>query len=204
MQAIRREVGQYPEGEPFATARLLALGPRAAVDQALARLARDGVITRIRRGVYVRPRVSKLVGEVPPEPAAVVGAIAEATGETVTPHGAEAARLLGLSTQVPLAVVYNTNGKTREFQLGQVVVKMRHASNRQLALAGTPAGTALVALRYLGRQAVDERTIEHVRARIGHEQFEVMRQETGAIPSWLSDVIWRTQQTGGTAEARHG
>jgi hypothetical protein len=198
MRAVREKVGQMPEGEPFSTARLLVLGPRAAVDQSLARLAREKVITRVRRGVYVRPKVSRLVGEVPPEPAAVINAIAEATGETVAPHGAEAARLLGLSKQVPLMVVYNTNGKTRQFQVGTVVVKLRHASNRQLTLAGTPAGTALAALRYLGKEAVSERTVEHVRARIGDEQFEAMRKETGAIPSWLSDVIWRVQQGGRT------
>lgn len=204
MQAVREKVTQLPEGEPFATARLLVLGPRAAVDQSLARLAREKVITRVRRGVYVRPRVSRLVGEVPPEPAAVVEAITEATGETVAPHGAEAARLLGLSTQVPLTVVYSTNGKTREFRVGEVVVKLRHASNRQLALAGTPAGTALAALRYLGKQAVSERTIEQVRARIGDEQFEAMRQETGAIPSWLSDVIWQAQHVGQATGTRNG
>ena len=198
MQAVRQEVGKIHEGKPFPTARLLFLGPRAAVDQSLARLTREGVIKRVRPGVYFRPKISRLVGEVPPDPAAVIEAITESTGETVAPHGAEAARLLGLSTQVPLAVIYNTNGKSREFRVGQVVVKLRHVSNRQLALAGTPAGTALAALRYLGRQAVDERTLEQVRSRIGGEQFEAMRQEVGAMPSWLSDVFWRAQKQNGT------
>jgi len=145
-----------------------------------------------------------LAGKVPPNPAAVVKAIAEATGETVAPHGAEAARLLGLTTQVPLTAIYSTNGKTREFKIGQVVVKLRHASNRQLTMAGTPAGLALAALRYLGRQAVDEQTVEQVRDRIGDEQFQVMRQEAGAIPSWLSDVIWRAQQRSEPFEAGRG
>ena len=203
-RAVREEVKQFPEGEPFATARLLRLGPRTAVDQALARLAREGYISRVRRGIYIRPKVSRLAGKVPPNPAAVVEAISEATGETIAPHGAEAARLIGLTTQVPLIAIYNTNGKTREFKIGQVVVKLRHASNRELAMAGTPAGVALAALRYLGRQGVDEQTVEQVRARIGDEQFQVMRQVAGAIPSWLSDMIWRAQQRSEPIEADHG
>jgi hypothetical protein len=194
MEAVREKVGRLPEGEPFATARLLTLGQRAAIDQALSRLTREGTLSRVRRGVYMRPRVSRLVGEVPPEPAAVVKAIAEATGETVAPHGAEAARQLGLSTQAPLTIVYSTNGKSREVRVGRIVIKFRHTSNRQLALAGTPAGTALAALRYLGQQVVDEQTLQQVRARIGDEQYQAMRNETGAIPAWLSDTMWREQQ----------
>jgi len=43
-----------------------------------------------------------------PEPSKVAQAIARAHGETVQVQGAEAARLLGLTTQMPLqAVFYN-------------------------------------------------------------------------------------------------
>lgn len=194
MQAIRNEVERLPEGQPFATARMLTLGPRAAVDQALARLAKEGVITRVRRGVYARPKSSRLVGTVPPAPEAVIAAIAEVTGETVIPHGAEAARQLGLTTQVPMTVVYRTNGKSRNLTVGRLLVRLMHTSNRQLALAGTPAGTALAALRYLGRGAVNEDVLRTVRRAIGEEQFSTLRNETGALPSWLSDEMWHFEQ----------
>ena len=103
-------------------------------------------------------------------------------------------RSLRLSTQASLTIVYSTNGKSREVRVGRIVIKLRHTSNRQLALAGTPAGTALAALRYLGQQVVDEQTLQQVRARIGDEQYQAMRNETGAIPAWLSDTMWREQQ----------
>ena len=191
-ESVRLAALKLPRGEPFTTARLLGLGPRAAVDQALSRLAREGVLTRVRRGVYLRPKQSRLVGRVPADPEAVVRAIAESTGETIAPTGATAANQLGLTTQMVLSYVYRTSGRSRDVRIGRVTVKLRHASTRQLALANTPAGTALAALRYLGRQAVTERTVMQVRRRIGERQFAHLRNATWAMPAWLSDKIWHS------------
>ena len=44
-----------PEGAPVAAKGLLHLGNRAAVDQALSRLAERGQLIRAGRGVYLRP-----------------------------------------------------------------------------------------------------------------------------------------------------
>ena len=44
-----------PEARPICAGALLHLGNRAAVDQALSRLARSGRLMRICQGVYMRP-----------------------------------------------------------------------------------------------------------------------------------------------------
>ena len=41
----------------------LDLGPRAAVDKALQRLAQSGQVTRIQRGLYFQPRKGSLTGK---------------------------------------------------------------------------------------------------------------------------------------------
>jgi hypothetical protein len=193
-EAVRHAVLRLPRGEPFPTTRLLGLGPRAAVDQALSRLAREGVVTRVRRGIYMRPRRSRLVGVVPANAEAVVRAIAESTGEVIAPHGAIAAHSLGLATQVPLRTVFRTSGRSRDVRVNKSVVALRHASQRQLALANTPAGTALAALRHLGKDAVTSRTLRHVRSRIGNQQFRALQQAAHVMPAWLSDLFWRTNE----------
>jgi hypothetical protein len=193
-ESVRAAALKQPRGEPFATARFLGLGPRAAVDQAVSRLAREGVITRVRRGVYVRPRQSRLVGVVPPSAEAVVRAIAESTGEIIVPHGAAAAHALGLTTQVPLRLTFRTSGRSRDVRVNKSVVSLRHASQRQLALANTPEGAALAALRYLGKDAVTVRTLMQVKTRIGYKRFETLRQATGVMPSWLIDMFWHMNE----------
>ena len=121
-------------------------------------------------------------------------AIAESTGEVIAPHGAIAAHSLGLTSQVPLRAVYRTSGRSRDVKINRSVVSLRHVSQRQLVMANTPAGTALAALRYLGKDVVTPRTLQQVRARIGNQQFRALRSATGAMPSWLIDLFWRTNE----------
>ena len=72
-------------------------GTRAAVDHALSRLTRSGLINRLARGVFVRPRVSRYVGPVLPGPEAVARAVASRTGAKVQVSGAECLDGRGLS-----------------------------------------------------------------------------------------------------------
>jgi len=50
MERITQHIESLPAGTVFASGSLLALGRRAAVDQALSRLARSGEILRVARG----------------------------------------------------------------------------------------------------------------------------------------------------------
>src|ERR1700676_527210 len=76
VQAIRNRISEIGVGEPFTSTQLKALGTRASVDQTLSRLVKRGEITRISRGVFVRSKQSRYVGEVMPEPSKVAQAIA--------------------------------------------------------------------------------------------------------------------------------
>jgi len=189
--AIQHEFEQAELGTPIPTAHLLRHGTRAAVDQALARMTRSGQLERATRGVYYRPRRSRLVGAVPPEPHSVVAAIAANRGEQVLIHGAEAARRLGLSTQIPLSSVFLTDGPSRSVRIGRTEVRLRHVPPREMALAGRPAGEALAALRYLGSEGVNSEVINRIRAVLPDEEFEVLRGATNVMPSWLSDAFFQ-------------
>ncbi len=172
------------------------------MDQTLSRLERAGEITRAARGVYYRPKTSRLVGAVPPEPQALVEALAESRGESIAVHGAEAARRLGLSTQAPLSPVFLTSGHSRTLQLGQLRVQLRHAAPKELVLAGTPAGEALRALRYLGPKQVTPAVIAQVRGALPVAEFTTLREETNAMPAWLSDEFYRFERPGSGASTR--
>lgn len=185
--AVQTHIENLPRGEPFTTASLLVHGTRAAVDQALSRLARAGVIQRVARGVYVRPEVSRYVGTVPPEPLKIAQAVAH--GETVQVHGAEAARRLGLTTQVPTRPVFLTSGASRRFHLGELEVALQHVSPRKLALAGRPAGLALTALWYLGKEHVTTEVLRTVEERLPPEEFSALRAATYAMPAWMVDAF---------------
>ncbi len=147
---------------------------------------KKGEIARISRGVFVRPKKSRYVGEVLPEPSKVAQAIASVHRETIQVQGAEAARLLGLTTQMPLQAVFYTSGPNRKLKLGNLLLTLKHVAQRKLALAGKPSGLALSALWYLGKEQTPE-------------AFEEFRAETPAMPAWMADTLHRYEQEGARA-----
>ena len=122
------------------------MGTRAAVDQALSRLSKEGKLLRVARGAYVAP-VSSRFGTRAPTPEKVVEALAAQSGELVAPHGAIAANTLGLTQQVPVREVYLTSGRTRTLKLGHSEVVVKHVPRWMLALGTGPAGAAVRGLR---------------------------------------------------------
>lgn len=187
-QAIRTAVRKLPKGKPFTSASFLKSGSRGAVDRTLSRIVQEGEIERVARGVFVRPRKSRYVGTVLPDILEVVGAIARNSGETVQVHGAEAARRLGLSTQVPTTPVFNTSASSRAIRIGNTTVRMIHTSNRRrLQFAGERAGLALAALWYLGKDNVTHETVAAIRSALGPAEFEKLRSAN--MPAWMTEAL---------------
>lgn len=194
-ELIRQRIAGMPVGEPFASAAFLNCGTRASVDQTLSRLVKAGDIERVVRGVFVRPEVSRFVGKVMPDPQKVAETVAKTTGSIIQVHGAEAARRLELSTQVPTQPVFVTSGPTKRIRVGKMEIRLQHVCQRKLALAGRPAGLALAAMWYLGKKEMTPALIEKIRHQLGTSEFEVLKSATNAMPAWMSDTIFRNERT---------
>lgn len=194
-QAIQKRIEQVPLGEPFTSALLLELGPRAAVDQALSRLVRSGTVSRVARGVFVRPRSNRYTGAVPPAPERIAETLARSTGTVVQPHGAQAASRLGFTTQIPVRPVFWTNGPSRHLKAGNLTIELRHTDPRKLALAGRPAGEALAALWYLGKEGVTPEVIATIRHKLPHKEFEALQRTRNRMPAWMSDAFYRYERS---------
>ena len=129
---IVEHAGSLPEAVPICPGTLLHLGNRAAVDQALSRLARSGKLMRICQGVYMRP-VGTRFGPCAPSVDKALNALADLWHETIVPSGGAAAHVLGLTTQIPVRSVYLTSGPGRRLHFGKLNVELRHAPRWQLA-----------------------------------------------------------------------
>lgn len=187
-ESIKQRVLRMQRGEPFTNTRFLKLGSRSAVDKALSRLVEEGVIQRVARGVFVRPKKSRFIGNVMPEVSRVIEVIAKDHGETVQVHGAEAARRFKLSTQMPTTPVYYTSGPSREIRVGNLKVKLMHTtSHRRLQHAGKKPGLALSALWYLGKDNIDAEAVRRIREGLSTEEFETLR--TSKMPAWMACAI---------------
>jgi len=193
-QAIRERITAHPVGEPFSPALFAGLGSRAAIDQTLMRLVQTGRIERIAHGLYHVPAVSRFGVKTLPSPQQVAHTVAQAEGATIEIHGAEAARRLGLTTQMPAQPIFYTSGSTRAIRLGKMQIKLQHVAPRKLVLAGRPAGQALSALWYLGREQVTPGTFRHIAQKLPSSEFEALCAAKASMPSWMVDALIRYER----------
>lgn len=140
-ESILSAAQAQPEGSLLSARAFLHLASRTAVNQALTRLTRKGKLMRVARGIYVTPVFSRF-GARPPSTDAVIKAIESTSGEVIVANGAAEANALGLTSQVPIREVFLTSGRSRELQLGNRSVELKHGHRWQLVIRGKPADMA--------------------------------------------------------------
>jgi len=194
-QTIRERIAAQRPGEPFTPALFAGLGSRAAIDQALMRQVRAGDVERVGHGLYIRPGAGRFGIKSAPAPERVARAVAEAEGATIEVHGAEAARRLGLSTQMPAQPVFLTTGSSRQIRMGKLVIRLQRVAPRKLALAGRPAGQALSALWYLGRDEVTPDTFRQIAGKLPPDEFEALCAAKASMPAWMVRALLAYEQS---------
>jgi hypothetical protein len=96
--------------------------------------------------------------------------------------------MLGISLQVPAQTTYLTDGPPRTVQIGRRVIRLKHASPKNLVAAGTNAGTVVQALRYVGRAAAPT-LIDAVRSKLSkQDRHQLVRGATYAS-AWMRPVL---------------
>lgn len=176
-------------GTVFSAIDFLDLGSRSSVDQALSRLTKSGAIRRLGRGLYDFPRVNKRLGILAPSPESIAHAIERKTGARVQVSGAQSANALGLSTQVPMRLVYRTTGPARRIQTGKQTIEFRQSVPNKLEGAGTSARAAIEALRHIGKGRVTEEVLSRIGMLLSPtDKKQLARLKKGA-PTWMHSLI---------------
>lgn len=186
-EAILSAARALPEGGLISPKEFLHLASRAAVDQSLARLAREGQLLRVGRGVYALP-VAGRFGSRPPSTEAVVEAIQSTHGEVVVPNGAAEANALGMTTQVPTREIFLTSGPTRTLRLGNRIVELKHGSRWQLALGERPAGKAIRALSWLGPEQAPS-ALRILQTKLPAEEWAALHAARAVLPGWMARAV---------------
>ena len=184
---IVEHASSLPEGTPVCAGALLHLGSRAAVDQALSRLARSERLMRICQGIYMQP-VETRFGRCAPSVDKGIEALAAMWGETIVPCGGAAAHVLGLTTQVPVRSVYLTSGPDRRLRFGSLEVELRHAPRWQLTAPRRRAGDVIRALAWLGRAEIQE-GLETVLPGLSREDIDELAEARATMPHWMAEPV---------------
>ena len=186
---ILARIRKQGTGHVFTASDFLDLGSRAAVDQALSRNCRAGNIRKVARGIYHLPGHDPLLGDLSAGTDAIAQAMARRDAARLQPTGAYAANLLGLSDQVPMRVVYLTDGRSRQARIGKRTIILRHTTPRNMATTGRISGTVIQALRWLGHHQVDDRVVAILRKRLSTSDKEQLLDDIRYAPAWVARIM---------------
>ena len=134
MQEIRRRIEAAKNGSVFVASDFADITETKRISEYLVRLSADNTVICVMRGVFYKPKYSKLLDEyIAPSPDAVAHALARNYGWTIFPCGDTALNLLGLSTQVPVVWSYVSDGPYKEYSYDNATIKYKHTTNKEVS-----------------------------------------------------------------------
>jgi len=161
------------------------------VDLALHRLAKKGTLRRLARGLYDYPRIDPALGLLSPTIDAIVKALKGRDKILLQPSGGYAANLLGLSDQVPMKIVFLTDGPARRVQIGKQIIMLKHTTPRAMATAERVSGLVIQALRHLGQRQVDDAVVANLQKRLSASDKKVPLRDLRYAPAWIAAILRR-------------
>ena len=167
-------------------------GERSAVLKALERMTAEGIIIRVARGIYCYPKVDKELGlgVLSPTYEEIAQAIAKRDKARIVPAGVYAMNRLGLSTQVPMNVVYLTDGSPRKVLInGNRGILFKHVSPRNLAFQNRLALLINSALKEIGQENVTDEDKSKIKSLVANEPKEIILQDIKLMPNWIASII---------------
>jgi len=190
--AILTRIRAGGRGKVHSNKDFLDLGGRAAVDQVLSRLVKEGTIRRVARGLFDLPRTNPKLGiQVSPDADQVARAVARKRGSRIRRSGADAANALGLSTQVPGRTVYLTDSSSGRVRVGKQTVAMKHVAPKMLAGRDGTTAAVLQALHFIGKDGLTPEVLDRLRVQLSlQDKRRLLKQGRYAV-GWVADAVNR-------------
>jgi predicted transcriptional regulator of viral defense system len=186
---ILEKVKRKDKGTLFFTNSILKNTNPDAVRKALERLVKSGELHRVATGIYVRPVIDDYIGKVLPGIEEIAKAIAKRDRATIIPTGNYAMYKLGLTTQVPLNVVYYTDTSARKIKIGKQTITFKKASSKNLAFVGQTSMLAIQALRTIGKEQATGKEIKQIKTIIKKENSKHLQHDLELAPVWIRTLL---------------
>ena len=187
---IRERIMSSAVGTVFVATDFVDIADKTSVNTYLTRFEEEGIIRRVLRGVYEKPEYNEFLDEhVAASPDKIAHALARNYGWTIVPCGDTALNLLGLSTQIPAAWVYVSDGTYKEYDYEQITIKFKRTTNKEISKLSYKTALVVQALKALGKENVDDTVIAKLKSTLTKEEKEAMFIEAKAVTSWIYEYI---------------
>jgi len=174
----------------------LDLGNSESIKKALFRLKEKGLLIRLAFGIYLYPKTDKHFGILYPSTEEIAIAIAKRDKARIIPIGVQALNKLGLSTQIPLKVVFLTDGAARSIKIGKRTITFKKTSPKNLMVKGEISGLVIQAVKRIGQHKVNDEVLMKLLNILKKEKKETILHDAKLAPAWINKILMSAIKTG--------
>jgi hypothetical protein len=186
---IESKVKRSKAGQIFLPSDFKDLGTSTAIRKTLSRLVEQKVLVRMGQGIYVVPIHDKVFGEVLPSVEEIAAAIAKKERVKIMPTGQYALNKMGLSTQVPMKIIFLTNGTKKNITIGKSSIVFQPTTTKKLAMVGTISSLLFLGLEGLDLIQLTNSEIEKIIRLLKKEDAKKLKHDMKLTPSRISDFV---------------
>jgi hypothetical protein len=183
------KISKAKRGSLFFIDDFLSFGSAKAVAKALERLVEKGDVNRVARGIYARLEIDPILGELKPTTETIAQAIAKRDKARIVPTGTLALNALGLSTQVPMNVVYLSDGAARKIDLGRRKIIFKKSAPKNLAAIGKISRLVIQALKEIGKDKISQKEIDIILEKLAKEEPYRLEHDIKLAPEWIRIIM---------------
>jgi hypothetical protein len=189
------KIKKAKRGSLFFTEDFLAFGSAKTVAKALERMVEKEEVFRVARGIYTCLEKDPILGLLKPSTETIAQAIAKRDKARVVPTGVLALNALGLSTQVPMNVVYLTDGASRKIDLGKRKILFKNTAPKNLSAIGKISSLVIQALKEIGKDNCTETEIEIILKQLAKEEPYRLEHDIKLAPEWIRVIMRQALKT---------
>jgi predicted transcriptional regulator of viral defense system len=179
------------KGGIFFISDFAELGNYEAVRKTLQRLTKNDSIKRIAKGIYFLPKKHERLGIIYPHAEEIAKAIAKRDKARIIATGSTALNLLGLSTQIPMKVVFLTDGSARNIKVGNQTIEFKKTNPKNLSIEHRLTNLIIQGLKAIGERNVTQEQINKIQTIIDESgERESINQNLKNAPVWIQKTIF--------------
>jgi hypothetical protein len=186
---IENKIKRSRPGQIILPSDFKDLGTSTAIRKTLSRLVDQKVLVRMGQGVYVIPIHDKLFGEVLPSMEEIAASLAEKEHVKIMPTGQYALNKIGLSNQVPMKMVFLTNGTKKNITIGKSSILFQPTTTKKLAMVGSISSLLFLGLEELDLNRLKESELEKIIALLKKEDQNNLKHDLKLAPARISDFV---------------
>lgn len=186
---IENKIKRSKPGQIILTSDFKDLGTSTAIRKTLSRLVDQKVLVRMGKGVYVVPIQNIIFGEVLPSIEEIAVSLAEKEHVKIMPTGQYALNKIGLSNQVPMKMVFLTNGTKKNINIGKSSIVFQPTTTKKLAMVGSISSLLFLGLEELDLNRLTESELEKITDLLKKEDQNNLKHDLKLAPSRISDFV---------------